>query len=224
LYLFPSTSVAVAIALVLYLLLLFFPGINIQDFLAHGTAIVKQGFDYFESKVIDPEGTYYEIMHCYRGAKLFNPLVAKYLRIQELEALADDLSNFKFVAFTPAFLGRLKKDIPRYMNLLGAPFDWESLPGASEWASKQKEPNRDWQEDQLEVARRIWEWWRIHREKFHYMKEAVRLVVLVQVSSAAVERVFSRLRLILETTQEGVLHDAITIRLFEAVNSKYYDI
>ncbi len=65
---------------------------------------------------------------------------------------------------------------------------------------------------------------RIHREKLQYMKEAVRLVVLVQVSSAAVERVFSRLRLILETTQEGVLHDAITIRLFEAVNSKYYDI
>jgi hypothetical protein len=56
------------------------------------------------------------------------------------------------------------------------------------------------------------------------MKEAVRLVVLVQVSNAAVERVFSRLRLILESTQEGVLHDAITIRLFDAVNSKYYNI
>jgi hypothetical protein len=32
------------------------------------------------------------------------------------------------------------------------------------------------------------------------------------------------LRLILESTQEGVLHGAITIHLFDAVNSKYYNI
>jgi hypothetical protein len=112
--------------------------VDFEDFLAHGKAIVKQGFDYFESKFIDPEGTHYRIMQCYRGAKLFNPLVAKGLRTQELKALADDLSNFKFGAFTPAFLGRLKKEIPRCMNLLGAPCDWESLPGASEWASRQR--------------------------------------------------------------------------------------
>jgi hypothetical protein len=103
-------------------------------------------------------------MQCYRGAKLFNPLVSQGLWIQELEALVEDLTIFKFVTFTPAFLARLKKE--------------------------------------------------------HYMKEAVHLVVLVQVSSVAVERRFSRLRLILESTQEGVLHDAITIRLFNAVNSK----
>jgi hypothetical protein len=76
----------------------------------------------------------------------------------------------------------------------------------------------DWKEDKLEVARLIWEWWRIHREKSHCMKEAV------QVSGAAVERAFSRLRLTLDITEEGVLHDAITIHLFEAVNSKCYDI
>jgi hypothetical protein len=64
----------------------------------------------------------------------------------------------------------------------------------------------------------------IHREKLHHMKKAGRLVMLVQVSSAAVERAFSRLRLMLDTTQEGVLHDAITIRLFKAVNSKCYDV
>jgi hypothetical protein len=82
----------------------------------------------------------------------------------------------------------------------------------------------DWKEDKLEVACWIWEWWRIHCEKLHHMKEVVRLVVIVQVSSAAVERVFSRLRLMLDTTQEGALHDAITIHLSEAVNSERHDI
>jgi hypothetical protein len=53
------------------------------------------------------------MMQCCRGAKLFNPLVIEFLRPQELEALADDLTNFKFAAFTPAFLGRLKK---RFLN------------------------------------------------------------------------------------------------------------
>jgi hypothetical protein len=39
--------------------------------------------------------------------------------------------------------------------------------GANEWASTQKDPNReDWREDtKIDVARRIWEWGRIHREK-----------------------------------------------------------
>ena len=69
-------------------------------------------------------------------------------------------------------------------------------------------------DDPREKARRIWEWWRIHQEKFIYVKTAVRLVVLVQVSSAPVERVFSRLRLIVETSHQNTLHDAILLRLF----------
>ena len=77
-------------------------------------------------------------------------------------------------------------------------------------------------DDPGEKARRIWEWWRIHQEKFVYFKTAVlRLVVLVQVSSAPVEQVFSRLRLIVETSQQNTLHDAILLRLFVAINGKY---
>ncbi len=81
--------------------------------------------------------------------------------------------------------------------------------------------DKNWMDDPREKARRIWEWWPIHREKFVYFKTAVRLVVLVQVSSAPVERVFSRLRLIVETSQQNTLHDAILLRLFVAINEKY---
>jgi hypothetical protein len=50
-----------------------------EDLLACGKAIVKQGFDCFESEFIDPDGTHHETMQCCQGAKLFNPLVAEFL-------------------------------------------------------------------------------------------------------------------------------------------------
>jgi hypothetical protein len=46
-------------------------------------------------------------------------------------------------------------------------------------------------------------------------------LVLVQVSSASVERVFFRLRLIVETSHQHTLHDDILLHLFVAINGKY---
>jgi hypothetical protein len=100
-------------------------------------------------------------------------------------------------------------------------FDWDGVGGAEKWALKNVGSEKNWMDDPGEKARRIWEWWRIHREKCVYFKTAVHLVVLVQVSSAPVERVFSRLRLIVETLQQHTLHDAILLRLFVAINGKY---
>ena len=42
-----------------------------------------------------------------------------------------------------------------------------------------------WKGDKAEKARRIWEYWVVHRERFCYFKLSVRLVALVQVSSAS---------------------------------------
>jgi hypothetical protein len=72
------------------------------------------------------------------------------------------------------------------------------------------------------VARRVWERWKAKGGRFTYLKDAVRLVVLVQVSSACVERVFLQLKRILESSQHEILHDILEIRMFEGINSKYY--
>jgi hypothetical protein len=61
----------------------------------------------------------------------------------------------------------------------------------------------------------------IKRSPYTLPKTAVHLVVLVRVSSAPVERVFSRLRLIVETLQQHNLHDAILLHLFVVINGKY---
>jgi hypothetical protein len=53
--------------------------------------------------------------------------------------------------------------------------------------------------------------------------KAVKLVVLVQVSSAAVERVFSFFNCIVQTTQEhtGMLADQLQLRIFTGVNEMH---
>jgi hypothetical protein len=58
-----------------------------------------------------------------------------------------------------------------------------------------------WEADPIERARRILEWWKARVKGvtfFKYWPLALRLVVLVQPSSAFVERVFSQIKLIIE--------------------------
>jgi hypothetical protein len=198
--------------------------ITVEQFKDYGKMVVQDGLTYYTDKFIAPSGRYYDIMQCYRAASLFDPIKAQEKTVQQLESLVDELAYFKFTKFSPIFLNRMKKEIPIYLALARNPaFDWDELPGAKDWALAEQKGGggRIWQDDKAEVARRIWEWWRLHREKFTYFKDAVRLVVLVQVSSASIERVFSRLRLILDMTQQHVLHDAVLLRLMLKINRKY---
>jgi len=140
-----------------------------------------------------------------------------------LQLWIDDLSHFGFSKLTPNFLVRMKDEIIEYQRIAqNELFDWDSLPGADQWAAAQKDNGKPWQQGTSEKCRRVWEWWRIHRHNLTFFQVAVRLVVLIQVSSAAVERIFSQLKHILDTTQQHALHDAIELRLFERVNTKHY--
>jgi len=84
---------------------------------------------------------------------------------------------------------------------------------------------KTWREDPGERGRRIWEWWVLRVKKqttFYFFKKAVRLVVLVQVSSACVERVFSQLVQIMNACGSGLLRDALQFRLFRLINKDLY--
>jgi subtilisin family serine protease len=82
-----------------------------------------------------------------------------------------------------------------------------------------------WEDDPMETARRIWEWWRVRVWKvsvFKYWPLALRLVALVQTSSARIERVFSQLKLILEAISYSALEKTVEARLFTLVNEGQY--
>ena len=82
---------------------------------------------------------------------------------------------------------------------------------------------QDWRNDPGEKACCIWEWWRVRvyevpNPKLTYFALGLRLIVLTQVSSCAIERVFSQLKLIRDTCGDNMLEDMLEIRMFERNN------
>ena len=110
-----------------------------------------------------------------------------------------------------------------------SPHGWLSLPGAREYDSRRGGGNGNpsaWREDPAEKARRYWLRWRevsYPTQQFPHFATATRLVVLVQPSSAAIERCFSQLKLIVEETGCTVLSDLLQLRMFMRCNSKAYE-
>jgi hypothetical protein len=79
-----------------------------------------------------------------------------------------------------------------------------------------------WLGDPAEKNRRIWEWWvtRVRGEAsaFKHWPTALRLIALVQPSSADVERLFSQLKLIIQQIGESGLEEGIETRVMVRVN------
>ena len=65
---------------------------------------------------------------------------------------------------------------------------------------------------------REWEQWPVKAAKFNYFFTAALLVALVPISSVAVERVFSQVKFIIETTGVSALEESLKTRVMEHVN------
>ena len=195
-----------------------------EEFKQHGINCVAPGFTYFAQKFIEPNGPYYNVYQAYHAASLFNPLKIRGKSLAFMEALIDKLHHFKCSEMDrPAFLVLVKRELPFYISILEGIQEeyWSTLVGAAEYDKKaalkrQKEANDPsdhnletyydrtaWKDDEAEVARRAWEWWKVHKGTLPKLALCVRLVVLVQVSSASVD-------------------DALLLRLFSRVNKDYY--
>ena len=82
----------------------------------------------------------------------------------------------------------------------------------------------DWKLDTGEYVCRIWEGWIPRRTDYPCLALALRLVVLAQLSSCSVERVFSRLNLIQDICGGGMYEDHIEFRLFMQCNGDVQEI
>ena len=72
--------------------------------------------------------------------------------------------------------------------------------------------------DPAERGRRVWEWWKTVSDILPTWKKALRLVVLVQPSSASAERVFSQLKLIVEQCGVSMYADMLLYRMLRRCN------
>jgi hypothetical protein len=75
-----------------------------------------------------------------------------------------------------------------------------------------------WETSPSEKARRIFEWWVLRVSMFKAWPTALRLVVLVQPSSAFVERLFSQVKLIIEQIGVSGLEETLEARAFVRCN------
>ena len=204
-----------------------------EDFYKHGIDVVHPIFKDYRRLFLDEGGDFKELTVAYYAARILNPLVAFGMSAPAIEAAANELKAFGFDEFRDGngIIDDMIQEIPRYLALVqgtGEPF-WNQVEGASKYdadlAKKAVEnpaayDGKTWKDDPIEKARRVWEWWRAHRADPGITRfvMAARLVALVQVSSASVERTFSQVKLICESSGVTPLEETIICRVFERCN------
>ena len=84
-------------------------------------------------------------------------------------------------------------------------------------------PDDNWKDDAGERACQTWEWW-CHRvcnsRDFVFFAEAICLVVLMQLSSCAVEQVFSQLKLMRDACGDNLKDDMLELQMFMCCNGE----
>ena len=84
----------------------------------------------------------------------------------------------------------------------------------------------NWKDDLGEYSRRIWEWWLLRWlkvETFDYFGQAIRKVVLWQLSSAKVERDFSQYAAIVSVCGSNLKQPMLQNRMYARCNKEDYE-
>jgi len=213
---------------------------------AYAKSLVYPGHEYYRKQFLDENGDLYharKAADC--AATVLNPLWLKNQNEDDtvlVDSYADLLVHFRFPEFTDDFIKEFKKEIPKMILRSKEPFDWDGMVQSRLYSSRLQRKRRkgvtcidreadietvaetDWKKDPGEKADRIWRWWRpivatgsISRN-FPCYHLALRLVGLVQVSSCAVERVFSQLKYIRDRCGDNIYEDMLEIRMFAQCN------
>jgi hypothetical protein len=203
----------------------------------HCKSIIVPVIGYYENLFHSEDGDNASVRKAANACKLFNPFFLKdnCNNIPLLNTFADSLCAFEFRQFTPEFIHCIKREIPKAVEMACAPFDWDSIGNTTLFKTRlqkrlKKRPNHyvNWMDDPGEKANRIWQYWRItflhSPRKFPSFQLALRLVVLSQLSSCAVERVFSRLKMVRETCKDSLLEDMLENRILLQCNGDISEI
>jgi hypothetical protein len=206
-----------------------FPHRTRNDIIAYGKTIGEPAFLYFKKQFRNEDGDLFLLRKRALACKIFDPLFlrGKEGQIERLLILSRDLSHFQYKDFDDDFITCLGKEIPLAVEHANRNFDWELIPHSHQYKTRidRKIKRRklgngddlDWRDDPGERACQIWEWWKLRmldNDDFLYFRTALRLVVLTQVSSCSVERVFSQLKLMRDACQDNMMDDMVEIRMF----------
>ena len=196
-----------------------------DDFRECGIAAASPVADDYKRLFIDPKGDYSKIVIANKAARALNPLVAKDMTVLELEEAIIGLREYGFDELRDKVLIEdMAKEIPAYKAAIRSTSEsfWSKVDGAKEYddnvATKKDGDHASWKNDRIEQSRRVWEWWRMKSDNLLYFFTAARLVAIVPLSSASVERVFSQVKLIIEACGVNLMEETLELRVMERVN------
>ncbi len=221
--------------------------VTAEDFMAHAKTVVKPGFEYYRDlfeRTGKRDGKGKELgelktlKEAFLAARVFDPLELGGMTAAQGEQCIDELVKFGFPEFKQeSFISDLKDELAAAIDAANTidSFDWDKIPGCAEYdkqvsttaatestAIVREVSPQSWQDDPIERARRIWEWWKLRWDTLPAWKKALRLVVLVQPSSAAAERVFSQLKHIVDACGESMLAETLLYRMLRRCNAGVY--
>ena len=215
-----------------------FPYNNKELLVNHAKSIGKPMIEYYHKLFTNEDGDCYNIRQMAEAAQIFNPIFLSGHTdaeiVTKLHLLIDKLIYFGYKQFTERFIKQLKKEIPEVVKEADRDHDLDRIDCSTQFKTrmqrriKRKKLNKDsvvdWKLDDGEYACRIWEWWCARITNFPCFALALRLVVLAQLSSCSVERVFSRLKLIQDICGGGMYEDMLEMRLFIQCNGDVHEI
>jgi hypothetical protein len=192
-------------------------------------------FEDYKKHCLDANGPFKKLTVAFSAARVLNPFVAKDMNQAtiNIKATVEELRSFGFDVFREngGIIEEMVNEIPAYMAKVASTNEmfWNTVEGAEEYdedlaAKAVEDPvkydNKTWRDDPIEMARRVWEWWRSYKDDFaiYQFVVAARYVALVQVSSASCERVFSQVTLMCETCGVNPLESTLATGVMEQVN------
>ena len=166
------------------------------------------------------------------AAQIFDPIFLSKLSTSDivtvLYELTDMLTVFGFRQFDDRFMKALRKEQPHLVKEAKRDHNLEKIPSTRQYQTRmqrrirrkqlEKDTVLDWKQDAGEYAQRIWHWWKPRKDQFPNHGLAIRLIVLAQLSSCSVERVFSKLENIRQCTGDNLKEDMCEVRLLLQCN------
>ena len=202
------------------------------EFMETARDLAKNAFSFYSNLILkEPQleregGVKYKYGECAelrRALKavaiLFDPeKTAGIPRADKIQAIRH-LSHFKLPLFESRICQGLEQEIDYVQELARSPFNWTTVPGAESFRKRNK--NKQWRQVAGEKGRRVWEWWRTHRhnERIPTFLFVVRILAVIAVSSADIERAFSVYGNIVAKVGEA-LEDVFEARLFCLLNGE----
>ena len=214
-----------------------FPWRNKESLMQYGKKVLEPVGEYYKQQFLDASGDCHPIREMAEAVQIFNPIFLSTQSTADIVTVLYDLANklnaFQFRQFNDRFFDNLRKETVNVVREAKEDHDLDRIPATRRYETrmqgkvKRKQlpagSNMEWRDDAGEYAQRIWQWWKARKDNYPFHGLAIRLVVLAQLSSCSVERVFSKLERIRKATGENMKEDMCEIRLLLQCNGTLDD-